>query len=97
MVERDLALVAGDELLEQEVLRIIRREGGMYLESVHLFDLYVGNGIPEGTKSLTYRMRFRAKDRTLRDEDVDEVMDGILASLREELSVSLRGGSIGAA
>lgn len=95
VVERDLALLASEELPAQEVWRLIRREGGKYLESIALFDLYVGNGVPKGKKSLTYRMRFRAKDRTLRDEDVDRVINRILSSLQEELNVTLRGGLIG--
>lgn len=96
VIERDIALLARDELPVREVSTVIEREGGKYLESVQLFDLYVGNGIPEGSKSLTYRVRFRAKDRTLRDEDVDKAVNGILSSLRKELNVMLRGGSVGA-
>lgn len=96
-VERDLALLVREELPAQEVYRVIKREGGKYLESVKLFDLWVGNGVPKGKKSFTYRMRFRAKDRTLRDEDVDRVMKRILSSLRQKLDVTLRGGSIGTA
>jgi phenylalanyl-tRNA synthetase beta chain len=91
-VDRDIALLAADQLPFQDIATVIEREGGQYLESVRLFDLYVGDGIPEGSKSLTYRLRFRAKDRTLRDEEVDKVIRGILSSLREELNVILRGG-----
>jgi len=92
VVDRDIALLAADQLPFRDIFTVIRREGGKYLESVELFDLYVGDGIPKGSKSLTYRLRFRAKDRTLRDEEVDGVIDRILSSLREELNVNLRGG-----
>ncbi len=97
VAERDLALLVREELPAQEVCRVIEREGGKYLESVGLFDLYMGSGVPAGNKSLTYRVRFRAKDRTLRDKDVDTVIDKILSALREDLNVTLRGGSIGTA
>lgn len=95
VVQRDLALLANDDLPAGDIERVIIRQGGQYLESVTLFDLYMGDGVPEGKRGLTYRMRFRAKDRTLEDADVDRVMEQILSSLREDLSVTLRGGSIG--
>ena len=71
---------------------MIEREGGKYLESVRLFDLYTGEGVPAGKKSLTYRMRFRAKDKTLKDEDVDRDVNRVLTILRQKLNVTLRGG-----
>ncbi len=97
IVERDLALLVEDRLPAHDVCSVIEEEGGKYLESVRLFDLYTGEKIPAGKKSLTYRMRFRAKDKTLRDEDVDRDVNRVLSVLRKRLNVILRGGSVGTA
>ena len=60
------------------------------VESVFLYDLYTGAGIPEGTRSLTYEVVFRHPDRTLSSEEVEEAVGRILARL-EPLGVRLRG------
>ncbi|HIC53133.1 MAG TPA: hypothetical protein EYO97_04810, partial [Gemmatimonadetes bacterium] len=55
------------------------------------FDLYRGEGVTQGTRSLAYRLRFRSPDRTLKDKQVDKAVGVILARLKEELSVEQRG------
>jgi phenylalanyl-tRNA synthetase beta chain len=70
---------------------LIRIRGGGLLEGVELFDLYRGEGVEQGTRSLAYRLRFRSPDRTLKDKQVDKAVSGILARLKEELSVQHRG------
>ena len=68
---------------------IIERKGGKILESYSLFDIYEGNQIMEGYKSVAYSITFRAPDRTLEDKDVTEAMNRILKSLKE-LGIELR-------
>jgi len=90
-VERDLALLVPDRVLAYDVEALIRIRGGGLLEGVELFDLYRGEGVEQGTRSLAYRLRFRSPDRTLKDKQVDKAVSGILARLKEELSVQHRG------
>ncbi|MBI4520195.1 MAG: phenylalanine--tRNA ligase subunit beta [Gemmatimonadetes bacterium] len=89
-VERDLALVTPDAVAAVRVERAIRAAGGEFLDHVAIFDVYRGPGIPERTRSLAFRLRFRAPDRTLRDEDADRATGAIVSHLREELGVEPR-------
>ncbi len=90
-VERDLALLVPDRVLAYDVETLIRTRGGALLESVELFDLYRGEGVGQGTRSLAYRLRFRSPDRTLKDKQIDKAVGVILARLKEELGVEHRG------
>jgi phenylalanyl-tRNA synthetase beta chain len=66
----DLAFVVDEEVAAQSVERSLWSAGGALVESVTLFDVYRGEGIPAGTRSLAYRLRFCAADHTMTDEDV---------------------------
>ena len=90
-VERDLALVVPDRVTAAEVETAIRGRGGELLTEVAVFDLYRGNGIPEGGRSLAFRLRFASSDRTLTDEEVDRVIGRVVDHLREALGVERRG------
>lgn len=89
-IERDLALVLENSMEAGLVERVIRQKAGSLLEEVGPFDLYAGQGIPDGTRSIAWRLRFRHPERTLTDREVDEVIDIILKSLHEELNVERR-------
>jgi phenylalanyl-tRNA synthetase beta chain len=69
----DLAFVVDDSVPAAAVEKTLRRAGGELLESLALFDVYRGVGIPEGARSLAYRLRLSSTDRTLTDEEVAEV------------------------
>ena len=90
-IEQDMALLLPEALASDVVVQTIRSVGGQLLESVEPFDLYRGKGIPEGTRSIAYRLRFRAADRTLTDAEVDAVVKRVLGKLREEHGVERRG------
>jgi phenylalanyl-tRNA synthetase beta chain len=66
----DLAFVVPESIPAGSVLAVLRRAGGDLLESVSLFDVYRGDSVPEGTRSLAYHLRFCALDRTLTDDEV---------------------------
>ena len=89
-VERDAAQLISDETPAGRVEAVIREAGGMMLEEVFPFDLYRGKGVPEGARSVAYRLRFRAPDRTLTDDEVDAMFDRVLRRLSEELGVERR-------
>lgn len=90
-VERDLALLVPESVPAAQVLEVIRDRGGELLEGVSLFDHYRGEGVPAGTRSVAYNLRFRAPDRTLKDKEVDRAVQGIVGRLKEELGVEPRG------
>jgi phenylalanyl-tRNA synthetase beta chain len=89
-VERDLALLVPAGVAAAAVEQAIRESAGELLERVWPFDLYVGEGIPEGARSLAWRLRFRRADRTLTDEEVDAAVAVVLATLRDRLDVHRR-------
>jgi len=89
-LRRDLALLLPLDLRWEEVGRLLEKNGGKWLESQELFDVYSGSGIPEGTKSYAVRLKFRSKDATLTDEQVDRQIERILKALKESLNVILR-------
>jgi phenylalanyl-tRNA synthetase beta chain len=72
------------------VLATVRAAGGELLAGVRVFDLYRGEQVGEGRKSLALALAFRAGDRTLTDEDVAPLRDRIVAALRDDLGGELR-------
>jgi phenylalanyl-tRNA synthetase beta chain len=91
-VRRDLAFVVRDDAPAGDVHRLLRDAGRPLLDRSTLFDVYVGERIPPGTKSLAFSLEFRAPDRTLTDEEAQEAVDGIVARLASELGAQLRTG-----
>ncbi len=83
-VTRDISLVMKKTVLAGQIEEIIRNNGGSILESFKLFDVYEGENVGPDEKSLAYSIRFRAKDRTLEDKDVTDVMNKILKKLEEK-------------
>ena len=71
------------DVLAGQVEDVIVKKAGKLLEKVELFDVYEGERIGADKKSLAYSIRFRAADRTLLDEDVNAVMDKIIAALKD--------------
>jgi phenylalanyl-tRNA synthetase beta chain len=90
VVERDLAVLAGAGQPVGPMVETIRTTGAPLLNTVDVFDVYEGEGIEEGKKSLAFTLRFGA-DRTLTDEEVDDRMAAIVDALRDEHGTELRG------
>ncbi|MEO0352475.1 MAG: phenylalanine--tRNA ligase subunit beta [Cyanobacteria bacterium P01_A01_bin.15] len=88
--DRDLAFYAPVEVAVADLEKLIARTGGQLLETVTLFDEYRGKGVPEGQRSLAFRMLYRASDRTLTDQDIDPIQQKIRAALEKKYQVSLR-------
>lgn len=88
-VSRDLSMVMKKEILVGQVEEVIRRCGGSLLESCTLFDVYEGIQIKPGYKSVAYSISFRAKDHTLEEKEVNQIMDSILKGL-QDLGIELR-------
>ena len=88
-VTRDISMVVPRSVLAGEIETVISQRGGKILESYHLFDVYEGDQIQEGNKSIAYSISFRAKDRTLEEADVSAAMKKILNGL-EQIGAQLR-------
>lgn len=68
----------------------MKKAGGKTVESVKLFDVYRGEQVPEGMKSLAFNVSMRSPDHTLTDEEADKVTKKILTLLERELGITLR-------
>ena len=79
--DRDLALVCDERIPVLLIERIIMKAVGSILEDIKLFDVYIGDQIPDGKKSVAFNLIMRAKDRTLTDEEVDKAISKALGEL----------------
>ena len=86
---RDLSLVMDKSIFVGQIEEVIKKCGGRLLESYKLFDVYEGEQIAKGKKSVAYTMTFRAKDRTLETAEVDKIIDKILKEL-SKLGIEIR-------
>ena len=78
---RDLAIVAPVSVASGEIIDLIKENGGDYLESVSIFDVYEGEHIEAGYRSLAYNLQFRSMEGTLNDEDIDGAIQAIIDAL----------------
>ncbi len=90
LVRRDLSLVVKRETAAAAVLACIGREAGDLLKELHLFDVYAGQGLDTGEKSIAIGLIFQGISSTLIDEEVDASVTRVLARLGEELGARLR-------
>ncbi len=88
--ERDLAFIAPKTVAAGTIEQIIREKAGALLESVRLFDLYEGKPLADDTRSLAFRLVFRADDRTLTDDDVNPLVAKVISAVESLPQVTLR-------
>ncbi|MFQ5989257.1 MAG: phenylalanine--tRNA ligase subunit beta [Candidatus Methylomirabilales bacterium] len=89
-VLRDMAVVVQESMPAGEVEATIRRTGGALVEAVHLFDVYQGDPVSKGKKSLAFSIQYRSSERTLTDGEVATIHGEILQTLEKELGAILR-------
>lgn len=87
---RDIALLVDEDMEVGSIEAVIREFGGRILEDVRLFDVYRGQQVDEGKKSVAFSLIYRDKDKTLTDEEVTEVHSGVLDALKDKLNAVLR-------
>jgi phenylalanyl-tRNA synthetase beta chain len=90
-VVRDVAFVVGEEMEADKMLNLAMDMGKELLEKVSIFDVYSGKSIPHGKKSLGLRFIYRAFDRTLTDDEVNQVHSGIVKSIVGLTGAKIRG------
>ena len=91
VVEQDFALVLDSAVPAAAVVAALRAAGGKLLKDVRVFDAYEGAQVAEGKKSLALRLSFRAPDRTLSEDEVNQLRRKMLDNIRVELGAELRG------
>ena len=87
---RDLAVVVKEEVDAKKVLQLIEKVGGNYLIDLNLFDVYQGQGIEDGYKSLAIALVLQDIEKTLEEKDITDVINRVVESLKTELNASLR-------
>lgn len=89
-VKRLMALYISKDIFVGQVEEVIKKYGGNLLENYELFDVYEGEQVGRGKKSVAYTMTFRAKDRNLEASEVNAITDKIIAGL-QKMGIELRG------
>jgi phenylalanyl-tRNA synthetase beta chain len=87
---RDVAMLVPEATTHEAVLQTVKQAKAANLETVELFDVFRGKGIPDGQKSLAYAFTYRANDKTLTDADVNTAHAKVLEMLKTQLSAELR-------
>ena len=89
-MRRDIAVIVDESTTSQEITTEIRQVGGDSLKSVNIFDVYQGNSIDAGKKSLALSLTFQHPSRTLKDSEVSEVVEQVVLSLKQKFKAILR-------
>lgn len=89
-VRRDLAVIVEEKITAQSILKEVREVAGDLLISVVLFDVYQGSNLDSGHKSVAFGLTLQHPSRTLKDEEVNEVVDRVVTSLKDKFNVILR-------
>jgi phenylalanyl-tRNA synthetase beta chain len=89
-VTRDLAVVVDESVAAGDILQALRKEGQGWIKEIRLFDLYRGNPVPSGRKSLAFRLVYQKEDRTLTDREVNEFHQKLVGLLAREYKGALR-------
>ena len=90
MMHRDLAIVLDESISAEMIQACIAEQAGEYLQDLCVFDVYQGKGIPAGKKSIALGLTFQHSSRTLRDEEIHEIIQGVVAKLQQKLDATLR-------
>jgi len=89
-VRRDLAVVAATEVPAARLREVITAAGAPLLESAEIFDIYTGKQVAAGSRSVAWRLAFRASDRTLTEPEVEEAVARITAALAAQCQAAIR-------
>lgn len=89
-VRRDIAVIVDEAVTSDQVMNVIRKEGGGKLTDLTLFDIYRGKGIEIQRKSLAMGLTFRDSSRTLKDEEINKIIDQVVESLSASCGATLR-------
>ena len=89
-VERDIAIIVDENIEVGQIEKTITKKAKKILEKAELFDIYRNEKLGENKKSVAYALTFRAKNKTLNDDEVNEVMENVIKELEKSLGAELR-------
>ena len=89
-VERDIAIIVDEQIEVGQIEKIVTKKAKKLLESINLFDIYRNEKLGKNKKSVAYSLIFRDKNKTLSDEEVNQVMNDIINELTNKLNAELR-------
>lgn len=89
-ISRDSAFLVAEEVPVEQVFAVLERSRGRDVEEIVLFDVYRGQGIPAGKKSLAIRVRYRSGEKTLTDEEINRDHSRLIEALQKSLGAELR-------
>ena len=87
---RDIALLVNEEVTHQELAKVISENSGEYLQNIHLFDLYAGDNIEAGKKSVAYSLYFANPQATLKEEEINTAFEKVKQALIDMFDVEVR-------
>lgn len=87
---RDIALLVDEAVTHNEIIQVIEAHGGLWLQKTRLFDLYQGENIEEGKKSLAYSLSYLNPEATLKEENVNNDFEAVKKALQDELQAEVR-------
>ncbi len=90
IVERDLALLVNEEITADDIIEEIEKIEPKLIQNIYVFDVYKGKNIPEGKKSIAIKIIFQDKNKTLKDDKVNKLIDKIVKILKEKYDITLR-------
>ena len=90
-IKKDLAVLVDKTIPSEEIAKAIKKAAGSLLTNVEVFDVYEGKNIEEGKRSIAYSLSFGKQDRTLTDEEVNDVMNKVIENLQNKMGAELRG------
>lgn len=89
-VERDIAVIIKNEVSVAEVVKVIQEEETAILNDIVVFDIYAGDQVPAGYKSIALKLLLQSRDKTLTDDEVNKVINNVISALKTKLEAELR-------
>ena len=89
-VVKDVSFIVDREVTNEEIIKVIKKTGGRLLKDARVFDLYKGEGIGTGKKSITYSLTFSSDDRTLSEKEVMELFENIINNVKDKVNAIVR-------
>ncbi|NLB88049.1 MAG: phenylalanine--tRNA ligase subunit beta, partial [Syntrophomonadaceae bacterium] len=89
-VERDIAILVSKDITSSQIVKTIRDNGTDILRDVVVFDVYTGEQVPEGYKSMAFKLKLQPTEKTLTENEINDIVQNILAALEKDLAAKLR-------
>lgn len=89
-IQRDVAFIMDEDLLAGDIQQLIEEVGTSLVKEVHVFDVYAGEHLPDGKKSVAFNLVYQDPDKTLKDKEVDESFQEIVEAVNEQFKTYIR-------